>query len=425
MRLTTHNFNMDIPRPSQAKAKRRKRIILGIVGALALVTVTVGLSRLKPAAPTVDRNLVWVDEVKQGPMVRQVRGLGTLVPENIRWVAARTQARVDRIILRPGAEVEPDSIILEMTNPDVEQAAETARTSLQAAEAQLANLRVQLQSQLLQAESTAAAAKASFEQSRLRAEVNRELFGDGLVSSLELQLSEVTAEEAATRHQIEQKRFTFAQESIEPQLAVQRAEVDRLRAQARLRKAEAEALIVRAGMSGVLSALPVEVGAQIQPGQNVARVADPTELKAEIRIAETQAKDIMIGQFSIIDTRNGVVEGRVVRIDPAVQNGTVLVDVTLDGELPRGARPDLSVDGTIELERLDNVVFVGRPAFGQERSTIGIFRLDEDGYAHRTQVQLGRSSVNTIEIINGLNPGDRVILSDMSQWDTNDRVRLN
>lgn len=416
---------MDIPRPSQAKAKRKKRIILGTIGVLALVAATVGLSRLKPAAPTVDRNLVWVDEVKRGPMVRQVRGLGTLVPENIRWVAARTQARVDRIILRPGAEVEPESIILHMTNPDVEQAAETARTSLQAAEAQLANLRVQLQSQLLQAESTAAAAKAAYEQSRLRAEVNRELHADGLVSSLELQLSEVTAEEAATRHQIEQKRFKFAEESIEPQLAVQRAEVDRLRAQARLRQSEFEALTVRAGMIGVLSALPVEVGAQIQPGQNVARVADPTDLKAEIRIAETQAKDIMIGQLARVDTRNGIVEGRVVRIDPAVQNGTVLVDVTLEGDLPRGARPDLSVDGTIELERLDDVIFVGRPAFGQERSTVGIFKLTEDGYASRTQVQLGRSSVNTIEVIRGLNPGDQVILSDMSQWDANERVRLN
>ncbi len=416
---------MDIPRPSQAKAKRKKRILLGTLTALALVAATVGLSRLKPAAPTVDRNLVWVDEVKRGPMVRQVRGLGTLVPEKIRWVAARTQARVENIILRPGAMVEPDSVILVMTNPDVEQAAETSRSSLQAAEAQLTNIRVQLQSQLLQSESNTAAAKAAYEQSRLRAEVNRELFGDGLVSSLELQLSEVTAEEAATRHQIEQKRFKFAQESIEPQLAVQRAEVARLEAQARLRQAEADALIVRAGMSGVLSALPVEVGAQIQPGQNVARVADPTDLKAEIRIAETQAKDITIGQLARIDTRNGIVEGRVVRIDPAVQNGTVLVDVTLEGELPRGARPDLSVDGTIELERLDDVIFVGRPAFGQERSSVGIFKLSEDGYAHRTQVQLGRSSVNTIEIIRGLVPGDQVILSDMSQWDANERVKLN
>ena len=415
---------MDIARPSQAKAKRKKRIFQIIILVAVLGGITFALSRLKPAAPTVDRNLVWIDEVKRGPMVRQVRGLGTLVPENIRWVAARTQARVEKIILRPGALVEDGTLILELSNPDVTQAAETAESSLQAAVAQLANLRVQLQSGLLAAESAAAAAKAAYEQSRLRAEVNDELFADGLVSALELQLSKVTAEESATRHKIEQKRFAFAQESIEPQLAVQEAEVDRLRAQARLRLAEADALQVRATMTGVLSALPVEVGAQIQPGQNLARVADPSDLKAEVRIAETQAKDIMIGQIASIDTRNGIVPGRVVRIDPAVQNGTVLVDVTLEGELPRGARPDLSVDGTIELERLDNVVYVGRPAFGQERSTVGIFRLNAEGGAARTQVQLGRSSVNTIEIVRGLEPGDRVILSDMSQWDSNDRINL-
>jgi len=415
---------MDIARPSQAKAKRKKRIITIVVGIAVLAGITFGLSTLKPAAPTVDRNLVWIDEVKRGPMVRQVRGLGTLVPENIRWVAARTQARVEKIIIRPGAMVENGTLILELSNPDVTQAAETAESSLQAAVAQLANIRVQLQSGLLAAESTAAAAKAAYEQSRLRHEVNDELFADGLVSALELQLSKVTADESATRNKIEQKRFAFAQESIEPQLAVQQAEVSRLRAQARLRLAEADALKVRATMTGVLSALPVEVGAQIQPGQNLARVADPSDLKAEVRIAETQAKDIMIGQIASIDTRNGIVAGRVARIDPAVQNGTVLVDVTLEGELPRGARPDLSVDGTIELERLDNVIYVGRPAFGQERSTVGIFKLNDEGGASRTQVQLGRSSVNTIEIIRGLNPGDRVILSDMSQWDSNERINL-
>ena len=415
---------MDIARPSQAKAKRKKRIITIVVGIAVLAGITFGLSTLKPAAPTVDRNLVWIDEVKRGPMVRQVRGLGTLVPENIRWVAARTQARVEKIIIRPGAFVQAGTLILELSNPDVTQAAETAESSLQAAVAQLANIRVQLQSGLLAAESTAAAAKAAFEQSRLRHEVNDELFADGLVSALELQLSKVTADESATRNKLEQKRFAFAQESIEPQLAVQQAEVSRLRAQARLRLAEADALKVRATMTGVLSALPVEVGAQIQPGQNLARVADPSDLKAEVRIAETQAKDIMIGQIASIDTRNGIVAGRVARIDPAVQNGTVLVDVTLEGELPRGARPDLSVDGTIELERLDNVIYVGRPAFGQERSTVGIFKLNDEGGASRTQVQLGRSSVNTIEIIRGLNPGDRVILSDMSQWDSNERINL-
>lgn len=417
---------MDIPRPNAAKEKRRKRLIYGVVAAVVLVGITVLLARLKPAAPTVERNLVWVDTVKQGPMVRQVRGLGTLVPEEIRWIAARTQGRVDKIILRPGAVVEPGSLILELSNPDVESAAANAESQLRAAEAQLANLRVQLESQLLQAEATASRAKSNFETTKLQAQVREELFRDGLVSRLELSLSQATAEEARVGNEIEQKRFAFAKESIAPQLAVQQAEVERLRSLAKLRAEELAALKVRSSMTGVLSALPVEVGAQVQPGTNIARVADPSKLKAEVRIAETQAKDIAIGQVASIDTRNGVVAGRVSRIDPAVQNGTVLVDVTLAGELPRGARPDLSVDGTIELERLENVVFVGRPAFGQERSTVGIFKLDPSSNdAVRTQVQLGRSSVNTIEIVSGLQPGDRVILSDMTQWDSHERIRLN
>lgn len=416
---------MDIPRPDQSKAKRKKRIVYGVIAAVALVGITVLLGRLKPAAPTVERNLVWVDTVKRGQMLRQVRGLGTLVPEEIRWIAARTQGRVDRIILRPGAEVTPDSVILILANPDVEQAAANADSQLGAAEAALANLRVQLERDVLAAEAAAANAKADFEQSRLRAEVNEQLFKDGLVSQLELRLSQVTAEQAATRHAIEQKRFAFAQESIKPQLAVQEAEVARLRSQARLRHDELDALQVRSSMTGVLSALPVEVGAQVQPGTNLARVADPTRLKAEIRIAETQAKDIAIGLPAQIDTRNGIVAGHVARIDPSVQAGTVTVDIIISDPLPRGSRPDLSVDGTIELERLDDVIHVGRPAFGQERSTVGIFRLDPDGsYATRAQVQLGRSSVNTIEIVNGLQPGDRVILSDMSQWDSADRIKL-
>ncbi len=427
MRAT--NSRMDIARPNAAKDKRKKRIIYGVVTAVVLIGITMGLSRLKPAAPTVDKNLVWMDPVKRGPMVRQVRGLGTLVPEEIRWVAARTQGRVDKIVLRPGAIVQPDSIILELANPDVESGAANADSQLHAAEAQFANLRVQLESQLLAAESTAAAAKSDYETARLQAEVNEELFKDGLVAPIQLKLSKVTAEQAAHRNEIEQKRYAFAQDSIKPQLAVQEAEVERLRSLAKLRHDELDALKVRASMAGVLSALPVEVGAQVQPGANLARVADPTKLKAEIRIAETQAKDIAIGQISQIDTRNGIVEGRVSRIDPAVQNGTVLVDVTIVNELPRGARPDLSVDGTIELERLDDVIYVGRPAFGQEKSTVGIFKANGDKTAAteatRVQVKLGRSSVNTIEILSGLQPGDWVILSDMSQWDSNDRIRLN
>ncbi|HEY0946596.1 MAG TPA: HlyD family efflux transporter periplasmic adaptor subunit [Opitutaceae bacterium] len=417
---------MDIPRPDQSKAKRKKRILLGAAAVVGLAAVTFALAQLQPAAPTVERNLVWVDTVKRGPMVRQVRGLGTLVPEDVRWIAARTQGRVDKIVIRPGAIVTPDSVILELVNPDVTQAAEDAQSSLVAAEAELVNLKVQLERQLLEAESAAASAKATYEQARLRAEVNEDLFKDGLVSPLELRLSKVTAEEAATRHGIEQKRFAFSKDSIGPQLAVKQAEVDRARATARLRKADADALFVRAGVAGVLQAVPLEIGQQVQPGTNLARVADPAKLKAEVRIAETQARDIQIGQIAMIDTRNGIAEGRVSRVDPAVQNGTVLVDVSLEGELPRGARPDLSVDGTIELERLDDVIFVGRPAFGQERSTVGIFKLDTSGvYAARTQVQLGRSSVNSIEILGGLQPGDRVILSDMSQWDSNERIKLN
>jgi HlyD family secretion protein len=417
---------MDIARPDQSKAKRKKRIRLIAAGVLVLAAITVILARLKPAAPTVERNLVWIDTVKRGQMLRQVRGLGTLVPEEIRWIAARTQGRVDKIVLRPGAIVTADSVILVLNNPDVTQAVASADSQLLAGEAELVNLKVQLESGVLAAESTAAAAKAEYEQSKLRSEVNEQLFKDGLVSDLDRRLSKVTADQAATRHGIEQKRFAFAKDSIAPQIAVKEAEVNRLRALAKLRRDEFDALSVRAGMNGVLQVLPVEVGAQVQPGANLARVADPTRLKAEVRVAETQAKDIQIGQVAQIDTRNGVVEGRVARVDPSVQNGTVTVDVSLTGELPKGARPDLSVDGTIELERLDNVIYVGRPAFGQERSTVNIFKLDPDGaYAARSQVQLGRSSVNTIEIVGGLQPGDRVILSDMSQWDINDRVKLN
>ncbi len=417
---------MDIPRPSQAKAKRRKRILLFSGIALAIAGLTFFLYRLEPAVPTVDRNLVWIDTVKRGPMIRQVRGLGTLVPEEIRWIAARTSGRVERVLLRPGAAVTPDSVILQLTNPDVEQAALAAESQLGAAQSELARLQIDLQSALLSMESNLAGAKSNHETSRLRAEVNEELFADGLVSKLELRSTQVAAEEASTRYEIEKKRFVFSQESIEPQLAVKRSEVARLEAQARLRRADFDALFVRATVNGVLQQLPVEVGQQVQPGTNLARVADPTRLKAEVRIAETQAKDIAIGLNASIDTRNGVVSGTVSRIDPAVQNGTVTIDVLLSGDLPRGARPDLSIDGVIELDRLDDIVFVGRPAFGQELSAVGVYKLSLTGeYAERVPVQLGRASVNTIEIREGLAPGDRVILSDMTQWDSSPRVRLN
>jgi HlyD family secretion protein len=326
----------------------------------------------------------------------------------------------------PGAIVEPDSVIIVLSNPDVTQAAVDTESQLKAGEAELANLKVTVQRDVLQSESDAATAKASFEEARLNAEVNDQLFKDGLVSELNLKLSKVTAEQASTINSIAQKRFAFTQDSVAPQLAVKQAEVDRLRDQARLKLAEADALNVRAGMRGILQVVPVEVGAQVLPGANLARVADPTRLKAEIQVAETQAKDVQIGQPAEIDTRNGIVSGKVSRVAPSVQNGTVTVEVFFTAELPLGARPDLSVDGVIELEHLNDVVYVGRPAFGQEHSMANIFRLDPDGtYANRAQVQLGRSSVNTIEIVKGLEPGDRVILSDMSQWDTHDRIKLN
>jgi HlyD family secretion protein len=417
---------MDIQRPSQAKAKLRKRIYIGSAAGLALIAVTVLLARLKPAVPTVDRSLVWVAEVKRGPMVRQVHGPGTLVPVDIRWIAARTQGRVERIVLLPGAEVTPDSIILVLSNPDVTQAAIDTESQLKAEEATYTNLKFTVQQTVLQSESQAATAKAQFEEARLQAQVNDALFKDGLVSELSLRLSKVTAEQNETMNSIAQKQFAFAQNSVAPQLAVEEAKVDQLRANARLKLAEADALNVRAGMKGILQVVPVEVGAQVTPGTNLARVADPTRLKAQIQIAETQAKDVLIGQSAEIDTRNGIATGKVERVDPSVQNGTVTVDVALPGELPKGARPDLSVDGVVELEHLDDVVYVGRPAFGQEHSTANIFRLDADGvYADRTQVDLGRSSVNTIEIVKGLVPGEKVILSDMSQWDAHDRIKLN
>ena len=409
-------FVLVMDRPRTDQTRRRKRWIVASGIALALVGVTVAVTRLKPAAPTVQRSLVWIDTVKRGEMLREVRGIGTLVPEQISWIAARSAGRIDRIVLRPGATVKPEDVILILSNPEVVQAAADIGLQLEASEADLKSFKVQLESSLLASESMAAAAKADYEQAKLRAQVNEDLFKKGLVSELEMRLSKVTAEQAEARNTIEQKRFAFAREGVAPQLATKAAGVDQVRAQAKLRQDELDALEVRAGMAGVLQVVPVEIGAQVVAGANLARVADPSRLEAEVRIAETQAKDIRLGLPASIDTRNGIVKGQVSRIDPAVQNGTVLVDVSLQGELPPGARPDLSIDGTIQLERLEKVVFVGRPTFGQEKSVVGMFKLDADGlYATRIPVHLGRSSVNTIEVVSGLEPGDRVILSDTSQ----------
>jgi HlyD family secretion protein len=416
---------MDIARPSNARRKKIRNAIYIGVGLLVVVLVSVGLSRLKPAAPTVERAVVWPDTVKRGPMVRQVRGLGTLTPEDIRWIPATTQGRVERIILRPGTQVKADSVILELTNPQLEQQLMDASLKLQAAEAGLANIKVQLQNDLLQTRATAANIEADYNKASMQAQMNEALAKDQLVSDLVLKQSKVDASSLEVRNQIAKDQLASKADSMRAQLAVQQSLVDQARALLQLTRQQRDELKVRAGFEGMLQVVPVEVGQQVAPGTNLARVANPSRLKAEIKIAETQAKDIQIGQKAEVDTRSGIMQGRVARIDPSVQNGTRTVDVTLIGELLKGAVPDLSVDGTIELERLNDVLFMGRPAFGQEQSVVGLFKIQADGVnAERTQVKLGRSSVNTVEILSGLKVGDQVILSDMSAYDAYDRIRL-
>lgn len=418
---------MDIQRGAEVKqAKRRKRILIAVGLGLALAATTYALSRLQPAAPSVDRSTVWPDTVKRGEMLRNVRGLGTLVPEEIRWIPATTQGRVERIILRPGALVKADSVILELTNPELEQEAVDAELQLKVAQADYENLRVQLESQLLTIKSDVARAQADFTQNTLQAKADEALFKDDLISRHVRDLSANRAAESTTRYELEKQRLANFADSMKAQLAARQAQVDQRKAYHQLKQSQLDKLRVRAGFAGVLQALPVEVGQQVAPGTNLARVSDPTRLKAEVRIAETQARDIVIGQIATVDTRNGVIQGRVSRIDPAATQGTVLVDITLEGALPQGARPDLSVDGTIELERLTNVLYVGRPVQGQPNSTIGLFKMESDGvHATRVQVKLGRTSVNTVEIVEGLREGDTVILSDMSQYDNVNRIRLN
>jgi HlyD family secretion protein len=417
---------MDVPRKNAGRNRRIRRILYVVLALAIIPLITVGLSRLKPAAPSVDPGTLWPDTVKRGPMLRQVRGLGTLVPEEIRWVAAITQGRVERRLVQPGTAVTPDTVLLELSNPELEQTALEAQSQYKAAEAELANLRVQLQSQLLTQQATVANIQSEYNQAKLQAEANEQLVKQQLYAELLYKLSKVRAEELGNRLKIEQQRLGNIAEATKSQLAVQQARVDQLHALYQLRQKQVEQLQVRAGIGGVLQQMLAEVGQQVTPGTNLARVADPKRLKAEVRIAETQAKDIQIGQRASIDTRNGIIPGHVIRIDPAAQQGTRTVDVALDDELPKGAVPDLSVDGTIELERLENVLYMGRPAFGQENSTVGIFKITPDGKeATRVQVKLGRSSVSTIEILEGLQEGDRVILSDMSAWDSHDRIRLN
>ena len=417
---------MDIPRTQAIKARRIKRILYVVSGLILVSVTTVGLSRLKPAAPSVERSTVWLDTVKRGPMKREVHGMGTLVPLEIRWIPATTSGRIEKIIFRPGVTVSPNTVLIELSDPEVQQAALDAEWQLKAAQAEFESLKVRLESQLLDQKAVLAQAQSTQRQDQLNAEKFGALAKEGLGSELNAKLSEAQSEGSAIRLDMEKQRMAISSESSKAQLAAQQAKVEQLQELLKLKRIRVESLHVRPGMEGVLQQVPVEVGQQVSPGTNLARVADPKQLKAEIKIPETQAKDILKGQKATIDTRNGVVSGHVIRIDPAVQNGTVTVDVALDEALPKGARPDLSVDGIIELEHLDDVLYVGRPAFGQEKNVVGIFKLLEDGKtAQRTQVKLGRSSVNTIEIIDGLKVGDQVVLSDMSAWDAYDRVRLN
>jgi HlyD family secretion protein len=418
--------SMDVPRVGVAAKKRKRRIIVIAVSALGLLVATIVISRLKPAVPSVDRSTVWIDTVKRGPMTRQVRGLGMLAPEDIRWIPANTEGRVEKINIWPGTRVEPDSVILELSSPELEQAAHDAESKASAAEAELTGLRATLQRELLDQEATTARVHSEFEQAKMERQTNDQLARNGLIAELDYKKSKVKETELENRDQIEQKRLTFARDSIEPQLASKQAAVDQAKQLAKLKTDQVQALHLRAGMSGVLQQLPVQIGQRVKIGDNLARVADPTKLKAQVKIAETQAKDIQVDQKAVIDTRNGTANGHVTRVDPAVEQGTVTVEVAFDEPLPKGARPDLSVDGTIELEHLDDVVYVGRPAFGQENNTVGMFKLvNGASEAVRTPVKLGKSSVNTIEILSGLNPGDQVILSDTSAWDTHDRIRLN
>jgi HlyD family secretion protein len=422
---------MDVPRKSAAKKRLIKRIVFGVIALAAIGAISIVLARLKPAAPTVELSTLWPDTVKRGPMTREVHGLGTLVPEDTLLIPATTDGRIEKILIRPGTPVKTDSVILIMTNPELQTALLDAEYTLKAAEAAYTDLRVTLEKQALDLRSTAAQVSADYHSAQLKADRDSALVKEGLVADVDAKISQVNAKELATRNDIEQKRLSINQESVEAQLAAQKVKVDQLRAEYKLKQEQVDALKVRAGTEGMLQALPtpVEEGQKVLAGTALGKVAQPWKLKAELKIAETQAKDVTIGQEASVDTRNGIVKGHVSRIDPAVLNGTVTVDVKLEGteSLPKGVmRPDLSVDGTIELEHLDDVVYMGRPVFGQAESTVQLFKIESDGkYADRIQVKLGRASVNTIEVREGLKVGDRVILSDMSAWDNYDRIRLN
>jgi HlyD family secretion protein len=417
---------MDIKRPPKSKLKKRIRTgVLVAVAVAAVGGITLVLAKLKPAAPTVERSVVVIDTVKRGQMLLQVRGVGTLVPELTRRIPAPAEGRVESIPVQVGVTVDADTVIAELSNPQMEQQAMDADFQLKAAQADEENLRVKLESDNMAQQASIATIKAEYSQAKLQLDANEELGKKGLIAELTLKIARVQVQDMANRLRVEQERLAISSKSTKAQLNAQRSRIEQLRAFAKLKRDQVTNLKVRAGSAGVLQQVSVQVGQQVTPGFDIARVADPTSLKAELRINETQIKDVKIGQPVEVDTRNGVIQGRVSRIDPAAREGTFTVDAALIGPLPPSARPDLSVDGTIELERLDNVLHVGRPAFGQGNSTVSMFKVTPDGQeAARTNVVLGRYSVSAIEIVNGLREGDQVILSDTSQWDNYNVIRL-
>lgn len=417
---------MDIKRPPKSKVKKNmKTAILIVVALAALGGITYGLAKLKPAAPTLDRSTAVIETVKRGEMVRDVRGNGTLVPEVTRWVPAPAQGRVETINLQAGVEVDPSTVLVELSNPQMEQQATEAELQVKATEADEENLRVRLESETMTQKAAIATINAQYSQAKLQLDADEVLAKQGLVADLVLKISRVSVQDLANRLKVEQDRLAVNAKSTRAQLNAASARLQQLRVLARLRRQEVENLKVRAGTAGVLQQVSVQVGQQVEPGFNIARVADPTSLKAVLRVAETQISGVRIGQPVVVDTRNGLIQGKVARIDPAAREGTFEIDASLTGPLPPSARPDLSVDGTIELERLPDVLKVGRPAFGQAYQTVKMFVLTPDGTEamHRT-VKLGANSVSTIQILEGVREGEQVIISDMSTYDGYDRIRI-
>ncbi|MGE0405334.1 MAG: efflux RND transporter periplasmic adaptor subunit [Candidatus Korobacteraceae bacterium] len=417
---------MDIPRQSATRNRRWRRVMYAASAGTLILLVTLGVSRLKPAPPTVDRSSLWTDTVKRGPLLRQVRGLGRLTPTNIRWISAPVEGRVEQVLLLPGTQVSADTILLELANPQLVQETLDAVYKLRAAEAQAKNLVVQLRSQVLAQKAQAAQVQAEFNEAQAHAETDRELFAHGIVSQLALKVSQSKAAGLKTRNEVEWQRLASAEEVIESQLAEEQANIAQARALYELKTRQLSALQVRASVNGVVQELPIQPGQLVMPGATLAKIVQPEELKAELKVPETQAKDLQLGQPASVDTRNGVIPGHITRIDPAAQNGTVTVDVALDGPLPPGARPDLSVDGAIDLERLADVLYVNRPTSGQEESSTSLFRLEPEGStAVRIAVKLGRASVSAIEVREGLREGDQIVLSDMSRWDNYEIIQLD